>query len=63
MRRAGRVVTRQALIAGVWGTDRDVEDNTLDAFVKLLRQKVDVGGRPALIQTIRGIGYTIRSAQ
>jgi DNA-binding response OmpR family regulator len=60
MRRAGRVVTRQALIAGVWGTDRDVEDNTLDAFVKLLRQKVDGGGRPALIQTIRGIGYTIR---
>src|SRR5262245_28901063 len=61
MRRAGRVVTRQALITGVWGTDRDVEDNTLDAFVKLLRQKVDGVGRPALIQTIRGIGYTIRS--
>jgi DNA-binding response OmpR family regulator len=63
MRRAGRVVTRQALIAGVWGPNRDVEDNTLDAFVKLLRQKVDVPGRPALIQTIRGVGYTIRSAQ
>ena len=62
MRRAGRVVTRQALIAGVWGTERDVEDNTLDAFVKLLRQKLDVAGRPALIQTIRGVGYTIRSA-
>ena len=62
MRRAGRVVTRQTLIAGVWGTDRDVEDNTLDAFVKLLRQKVDTSGRPALIQTVRGIGYTIRSA-
>lgn len=62
MRRAGRVVTRQALIEGVWGTDRDVEDNTLDAFVKLLRQKVDVAGRQTLIQTIRGVGYTIRSA-
>lgn len=61
MRRAGRVVTRQALIAGVWGGHRDVEDNTLDAFVKLLRQKVDVAGLPALIQTIRGVGYTIRS--
>jgi DNA-binding response OmpR family regulator len=63
MRRAGRVVTRQALIAGVWGRDRDVEDNTIDAFVKLLRQKVDGAGRPALIQTVRGIGYTIRRAQ
>jgi DNA-binding response OmpR family regulator len=61
MRRAGRVVTRQALITGVWGTGRDVEDNTLDAFVKLLRQKVDAAGRPALIHTIRGVGYTIRS--
>ena len=63
MRRAGRVVTRQALIAGVWGTNRDVEDNTLDAFVKLLRQKVDGAGRPALIQTVRGVGYMIRSGQ
>jgi len=63
MRRAGRVVTRQALIAGVWGADRDVEDNTLDAFVKLLRQKVDSAGRPALIQTIRGVGYMIRSGR
>ncbi len=61
MRRAGRVVTRQALIDGVWGAARDVEDNTLDAFVKLLRQKVDARGRPALIHTIRGVGYTIRS--
>ena len=61
MRRAGRVVTRQALIAGVWGPGRDVEDNTLDAFVKLLRQKVDGAGRPPLIHTIRGVGYKIRS--
>ena len=61
MRRAGRAVTRQALIAGVWGTDRDVEDNTLDAFVKLLRQKVDAGGHSPLIHTIRGVGYSIRS--
>ena len=62
MRRAGRVVTRQALIAGVWGTSRDVEDNTLEAFVKLLRQKVDGIGREPLIHTVRGIGYTIRSS-
>jgi DNA-binding response OmpR family regulator len=62
MRRAGRVVTRQALIAGVWGPDRDVEDNTLDAFVRLLRQKLDLPGRPAPIHTVRGVGYTIRAA-
>jgi DNA-binding response OmpR family regulator len=60
MRRSGRVVTRQALIEGVWGSGRDVEDNTLDAFVKLLRQKVDRPGYEHLIHTVRGVGYTIR---
>jgi DNA-binding response OmpR family regulator len=60
MRRSGRVVTRQALIEGVWGSSREVEDNTLDAFVKLLRQKVDGNGSGHLIHTIRGVGYTIR---
>jgi DNA-binding response OmpR family regulator len=60
MRRTGRVVPREALIEGVWGTGRDVENNTLDAFVKLLRQKVDGAGRAPLIHTVRGIGYTIR---
>ena len=60
MRRSGRVVTRQALIEGVWGSNRDVEDNTLDAFIKLLRQKVDLPGDEHLIQTVRGVGYTIR---
>jgi DNA-binding response OmpR family regulator len=59
IRRSGRVVTRQALIEGVWGSRRDVEDNTLDAFVKLLRQKVDTPGSVPLIHTVRGIGYTI----
>ncbi len=60
MRRAGRVVSRQALIEGVWGASRDVEDNTLDAFVRLLRQKVDGHGCPPLIHTIRGVGYCVR---
>jgi DNA-binding response OmpR family regulator len=59
-RRAGRVVTRQALIEGVWGSLREVEDNTLDAFVKQLRQKIDPPGRVPLIHTVRGVGYTIR---
>ncbi len=60
MRRSGRVVSRTALIEGVWGTGRDVEANTLDAFVKLLRQKLDRGGRVSLIETVRGVGYRIR---
>jgi DNA-binding response OmpR family regulator len=60
LRRRGAVVTRNALIDGVWGHDREIEDNTLDAFVRLLRQKVDAGGGPKLIHTVRGVGYAVR---
>jgi DNA-binding response OmpR family regulator len=60
MDRAGRVVPRRRLIESVWGYDRDIEDNTLDAFMRLLRNKVDVEGYPKLIHTIRGVGYVIR---
>jgi len=58
--RQGRVVSRRALIESVWGFDRDIEENTLDAFMHLLRAKVDAPGRPKLIHTVRGIGYMIR---
>jgi DNA-binding response OmpR family regulator len=61
MRHAGRVVTRQALVERVWSGGREVESNTLDAFVKSLRQKLDQGGRPRLIHTVRGVGYSIRA--
>jgi DNA-binding response OmpR family regulator len=60
MYRAGKVVSRRSLIESVWGFDREIEDNTLDAFMRLLRNKVDVPGRPKLIHTVRGVGYMIR---
>jgi len=60
MYRAGKVVPRHTLIESVWGFDREIEDNTLDAFIRLLRQKVDGEGRPKLILTVRGVGYMIR---
>ena len=61
MRRAGHVVTRDALIEGVWGeTDRQIENNTLDVFMKLLRNKVDSSPHKRVIETIRGVGYTVR---
>ena len=59
MRNGGRVVTRDALIAGVWGNDSEIESNTLDAFVRLLRGKVEEPGKPRLIRTIRGVGYSL----
>ena len=61
MYRAGKVVPRRSLIEAVWGFDREIEENTLDAFVRLLRTKIDTEGQPKLIHTVRGVGYMIRS--
>lgn len=60
MYRAGKVVSRRSLIEAVWGFEREIEDNTLDAFMRLLRNKVDLPGKPKLIHTVRGVGYMIR---
>jgi DNA-binding response OmpR family regulator len=61
MRRAGRVVPRDALIDAVWGGESDVGFNTVDAFVSSLRRKLEVPKESRLIQTIRGIGFSIKS--
>ena len=58
--RAGKVVSRRSLIDSVWGGDRDIAENTLDAFMHLLRNKIDSPGRAKLIHTVRGVGYVIR---
>lgn len=57
MRNAGRVLTRQSLFAAVWGPERQVGNNTLDVFIRLLRRKIDGGCSAPLIHTVRGFGY------
>lgn len=63
MRRPGQVVARDALIEAVWGCDRDIESNTLDAFIRLLRAKIETGSGRRLIHTVRGVGYTVREEE
>ncbi len=62
MRNAGQVVSREILIQSL---GREVESNTLDAFVRLLRNKVNCADadneRQNLIHTVRGVGYMIRA--
>jgi DNA-binding response OmpR family regulator len=62
MRRAGRVVPRNTIIEGVWGFESEIESNTLDAFVRLLRRKIDGAGGVKLLRTMRGVGYYITGA-
>jgi len=61
MNHAGKVVSRRSLMEAVWGYEREIEENTLDAFVRLLRTKVETGDHPKLIHTVRGVGYMIRA--
>ena len=49
------------MINAVWGYERTVENNTLDAFMKQLRSKVDEGFENKLIHTVRGFGYKLTS--
>jgi DNA-binding response OmpR family regulator len=57
MRNAGEVVPRETLISSL---GRDIAGNTLEAFVHLLRNKIDCDGRKKLIHTVRGVGYVLR---
>jgi len=59
MRNHGRVITRDSILESVWGFDSDVAGNTIEAFVRLLRLKVDTTD-PKLIHTVRGVGYVMR---
>jgi DNA-binding response OmpR family regulator len=59
MRHSDRVLVRDVLIEAVWGPGTKVEDNTLEVFIKTLRQKVDAGSAVKLIHTVRGFGYRL----
>ncbi|MEO8053037.1 MAG: response regulator transcription factor [Acidobacteriota bacterium] len=60
MRRPGQVMTREVILDSVWGFDKTIESNTIDVFVRLLRNKIDAGGEPRLIHSVRGFGYVLR---
>jgi two-component system catabolic regulation response regulator CreB len=56
----GRVFTRAELIDRVWGDGFAITDRTIDSHVKSLRRKVaEAGGHPAMIETVRGVGYRV----
>lgn len=59
LRHAGRVVPRDTIIEAVWANDESVENNTLDAFISSLRNKIDADSSDKLIRTVRGVGYRL----
>lgn len=63
MRNPNVVLRRDAIINAVWGYETTVGNNTLDAFMKQLRLKIDNGYEQKLIHTIRGFGYKLSAEE
>ncbi|MFP4148556.1 MAG: response regulator transcription factor [Nitriliruptoraceae bacterium] len=55
------VLTREQLLAEVWGYDFDTDSNVVDVFVGYLRRKLEAEGEPRLLHTVRGVGFVLRA--
>ena len=60
MRNPRQVLTRSVIFDRVWGYDFGYGSNSLDVYIGYLRRKTEAGGRPRVIQTLRGVGYALR---
>ena len=59
VRRAGRVVSKQEILAGVWDDAFEGDPNVVEVYVARLRRKLDRAGGSRLIETVRGMGYRL----
>jgi two-component system, OmpR family, response regulator MprA len=60
LRNPRQVLTRSIIFERVWGYDFGFASNSLDVYIGYLRRKTEAGGKPRLIQTVRGVGYALR---
>ena len=61
VRNAGQVLSYDMITDRVWGYGETPASNTLQVFVAMLRRKLEEGGRPRLLHTVRGVGYVLRT--
>jgi two-component system response regulator MprA len=57
----GQVLGRAQILTRVWGYDFGAESNSLGVYIGYLRRKLEEGGEPRLIHTVRSVGYVLRS--
>ena len=60
LRHPRQALSREQLLAQVWGYDFEVDTNAVDVYVGYLRRKLEAGGEPRLLHTLRGVGYALR---
>ena len=58
-RRQGEVLPRSLIASQVWDMNFDSDTNVIEVAMRRLRLKIDEGQEPKLIQTVRGMGYTL----
>jgi len=63
LRHPRQVLERWQILNDVWGYDFEGNDNVLEIYISYLRKKLEVDGRPRLIQTVRGVGYVLREGE
>ena len=61
LRHQNEVVNREDLLAHLWDFNYESFSNVIDVHVKNLRRKLDSGSAPSILETIRGIGYRLRT--
>ena len=61
VRNAGIVLEHATIYDRIWGYDFGPDSKNLAVYISYLRRKVEDGGEPKLIQTVRGVGYTVRA--
>jgi two-component system response regulator MprA len=55
-----QVLTRSTIFERVWGYDFGPTSNSLTVYIGYLRRKLEEGGEPRILHTIRGVGYVLR---
>lgn len=61
LRHPRQVMERAQILNSVWGYDFGGENNVLEVYIGYLRKKLESGGQPRLLHTVRGVGYVLRS--
>jgi len=60
LRHPRQVLKRDLIYVKVWGYDYEGESNVIEVYVRYLRSKLESGGLPRLIHTVRGVGYVLK---
>ncbi len=63
MRHPRQVLTREQIYDQVWKYDFGAGSNLLEVYIRYLRRKLEAGGEPRLIHTLRGVGYVLREEE